>query len=683
MNKPCLKRSNIPVLLLAVATMIFAPALRADRVPDWFQQLTKEPLPEYPARTDGVVLLDDCTVTVKDGQSITRNCRRVIKILRQEGRDLGAFHVDFNKDTRLTYLKGWSIGANGQQYELKEKDAVEGRDPEYGMLYEDDRYKELHVPAADAGAFVAMESEQKQRPYVLQDGWFFQGSFLQFLRPRLPVRTSRYTIKLPPGWKFECHFANWQEFKPRNTGPNQWTWEVKDVPGFIEEERTPNERSFLGYMTVSFFPPDQPNLRMRTWQDIGAWDDSLNASRRVVTPAMHQKVLELTANARTPLEKMQALADFMQREIRYVGIEIRIGGFQAHMAGDTFANRYGDCKDKATLLATMLKDVGIDSHLVIVHHEHGATRPETPYAYSFDHVILAIQMPDGTDTSKLFAIVDDKELGKLLIFDPTNLQVPFGYLPYYEEGNYGLVVVPNGGKLVRLPLLAPTTNRLLRTGSIELKPDGSISGQIDEIRSGNLAAKTRGELLAAKGTDRIKLIEELFSSSLGRYQITSARQENLERYDQPLILHYKFTAPNYAQVAGDLVLVRPRVLGTKHWSDEHWGDAKAKPRQFPVMLPEGTTSESDVFDFKVPAGYEIDELPPAVDMAYPFGEYHSHTELQDGVLHYKRTYIQKDVMISLDQMEEFKKFEGQIGNDERGMAVLKRAASTASAAAPK
>jgi hypothetical protein len=658
--------------------IVGAPSLWADRVPDWFQQLTKKPLPEYPARTDGVVLLDDCTLTVKDAQNMTTNCREVTKILRHEGRSLGDFKVWYNKDTRLTYLKGWSISEKGQQYELKEKDAVEGSSAEYGMLYEDYRYKELRLPAADPGTFVAMEYEQKQHPYCLQDEWYFQS-----FRPRLPIRISRYTIKLPPGWQFEYHFANWQEFKPQSTGPNQWTWEIKDVPSFIEEERMPNGGSLFGYMVISFYPPDQPNLRMSSWRDIGAWDDGLNAGRRVVTPAIHQKVLELTVNARTPLDKMQALAGFMQREIRYVGIEIRIGGIQAHMAGDTFDNRYGDCKDKATLLATMLKDAGIDSHLVSVHTEHGATLPETPNADSFNHVILAIQLPDGTDTSKLFAIVDDKELGKLLIFDPTNEKVPLGLIPYYEEGNYGLVVVPNGGKLVQLPLLAPSLNRLVRTGSIELKPDGSISGQIDEINTGNVAAEMRYKLVEAKGADRIKIIEGILSSSLGRYQLTSARQENLGRHDQPLILHYKFEAPSYAQVAGDLILVRPRVLGIDHWSDEHWGDAKAKPRSFPVVMPFGTGSYSDVFDFKVPPGYEIDELPPAVDLTYPFGEYHSHTEMKDGVLHYKRSYLVKDVMISLDQMDEFKKFEGRIGNDERGMAVLKKSASaTVSEAAP-
>jgi hypothetical protein len=675
MNKQCsVRKSNVLILLLGLAMLVCAPGLRADRVPDWFQQLTKDTLPEYPARTDGVVLLDDCTLTVKDAQNMTSNCREVIKILRHEGRNLGVFDVNFSKDNRLTYLKGWSIAANGQQYELKEKDAVEFRPYYQELLFDDDRYKELQVPAADPGAYVAAETEQKQRPYILQDGWFFQSS-----RPRLPVRISRYTLKLPPGWEFEYHFANWQEFKPQNTGPNQWTWEVKDLPGYIEEERMPSERSVLGLMIVSFYPPDQPTLRMSSWRDIGAWDDSLNASRRVVTPAIHQKVLELTANARTPLDKMQALASFMQREIRYVGIEIRIGGFQAHMAGDTFANKYGDCKDKATLLDAMLKDAGIDSYLLLVNTEQGITNPDVPWI-GFNHAILAIKLPDSVDTAKLYSVVQDESLGKLLIFDPTNEKFPLGLVPSYMEGNYGLVVAADGGKLIKVPLPAPALNRLVRTGTIELKSDGSITGQIDEIRTGNVAWPMRARLLAAKGTDRIKIIEELFSSTLGRYQLTSARQENLERYDQPLILHYKFEAPSYAQVAGDVVLLRPRILGTKHWSDEHWGDPKAKPRQFPVIIEYGTSSQSDVFDFKVPAGYEIDELPKAVDMAYAFGEYHSRTEMKEGVLHYKRTYTEKDVMISLDQMDQFKHFEGQIGDDERGMAVLKKTATVSQAA---
>ena len=73
------------------------------------------------------------------------------------------------------------------------------------------------------------------------------------------------------------------------------------------------------------------------------------------------KVAELTAGASTSLEKMNALATFMQKEIRYVAIQLGIGGWQPHRASEVFQHRYGDSKDKATLLSTLLQQVGIES----------------------------------------------------------------------------------------------------------------------------------------------------------------------------------------------------------------------------------------------------------------------------------------------------------------------------------
>ena len=70
----------------------------------------------------------------------------------------------------------------------------------------------------------------------------------------------------------------------------------------------------------------------------------------------------MTASETTTLEKMQTLAAFVQRDVRYVGIELGIGGYQPHPAAEVFAHRYGDCKDKATLLRSMLREIGVDSY---------------------------------------------------------------------------------------------------------------------------------------------------------------------------------------------------------------------------------------------------------------------------------------------------------------------------------
>ena len=90
----------------------------------------------------------------------------------------------------------------------------------------------------------------------------------------------------------------------------------------------------------------------------------------------------------------------MQRNIRYVGIEIGIGGLQPHTAEDVFRNRYGDCKDKATLLRAMLESVGIHSTWVLVDTRRGFVDPKIP-SVDGNHAIAAIEIPAGY-TNPLF-----------------------------------------------------------------------------------------------------------------------------------------------------------------------------------------------------------------------------------------------------------------------------------------
>ena len=145
--------------------------------------------------------------------------------------------------------------------------------------------------------------------------------------------------------------------------------------------------------------------------------------------------------------------------------------------------------------------------------------------------------------------------------------------------------------------------------------------------------------------------------------------ENLHNYDQTLVVDYQFSAPNYAQSSGDLLLVRPRVLGEK-------GSAllEEKPRTYPVELGTATV-QTDVFEIALPPGYVVDELPPPVHADYPFASYTSKVECDGKVLRYSRTYEIKHMDVGTDQLADLKKFYEQISDDEGASAVLKRAAN--------
>lgn len=299
------------------------------------------------------------------------------------------------------------------------------------------------------------------------------------------------------------------------------------------------------------------------WPEMGSWYLNLTNGRRDASPEIKQQVTSLTASAATPLDKMRILAQFLQHDIRYVAITLGIGGFQPHAAPDVFTHRYGDCKDKATLLSSMLSQVGVESYYVVINSERGSVTADTPANIgAFDHVVLAIKLPASVSDPSLIATVQHPRLGRLLYFDPTNELIPFGEIGGYLQGNYGLLVTPDGGDLVELPKQPSAMNSIQRTGMLTLDPTGTLKGEINETRLGDRASSERWrQRTVTKDADRKKPLEDLLADSLSLFQLTRATILNLNQTDQPFGFKYSFEAQNYAKNAGGLLLVRPRVLG--------------------------------------------------------------------------------------------------------------------------
>jgi transglutaminase-like putative cysteine protease len=654
------------VLLASMAGLVLLWALRprtaqADSAPDWLRAAAAETLPKYPADTLAVVLLDDEQTTVKDNGEIEVHVRRAYKLLRPEARDqFGSAVADFSNDTKLTYMKAWTITPAGQELQLKEKDAVETSLSSY-ELYSDDHAKIIPFPEANPGSVVGYEIVQKQRPYIFDDVWDCQRS--------VPVRKARYTLQLPTGWEYTTLFSNQAELKPQQTGPNQFTWEETDVPPIDDEPDMPPFSMIAREMYLKYFPRD-PAMRSKTagtWKDIGLWYNGLTTGSREPTPAIQQKVAELTAGLTDPLAKIKALAEYVQK-IRYAAIEIGIGGYQPHPAGQVFQNQYGDCKDKVTLLSAMLQEIGIQSYYVLIDSDRGWTLPDFP-SVRFDHAILAIRLPDKFDMAALYATVDDPTLGRLLFFDPTDTYVPLGYLPSELQETYALVAAPGGGILMRTPLLPPTTNRLLRTATLNLSDDGNLSGEVKEVRWGGPAVDSRGQYLDAPPAQRAKVLENFLGVFLARFTVTNATLQNLENFDESLVVDYRFLAEGYAKSAGDLLILRPRVLGSKDTFVESLFNEK--PRKYGVEFEEASRQD-DVFDIRLPAGYVVDDLPKPIQEDCEFASYQSSVEVSGGTLHYKRTYVVKDVTVPPQKLDVIRSFYRHVEEDEKSSAVLKR-----------
>ena len=389
-------RPAISWLLRVALLSLAAPyAAAGGDAPQWMHAQANAPLPSYDDKTDAVLLYSETDVAVISTEKIRTTVREAYKILRPDGRRYGTVAVYFNPQRKVKSLHGWCIPAQGKDYEVKDKDATEvSPNFEGAELISDVKYRVLHIPAPDPGNIVGYEYEVEEQPFFLQDEWGFQESN--------PVRETHYSLQLPAGWEFKTSWLNHPEVKPTEAGSNSWKWTVTDVNGIRREPEMPPFSGVAGLMVVTFFPAGgRAPTGFATWDDMGKWYSGLLAGRMEASPELKQQVAALTAGKNTQLAKMKAIAQFVQHDIRYVAIELGIGGWQPHPAPEVFAHRYGDCKDKATLTRAMLHEIGVESYHVVINTERGAVTAETPAHHGFNHAILAIKVPDGLNDPSL------------------------------------------------------------------------------------------------------------------------------------------------------------------------------------------------------------------------------------------------------------------------------------------
>ena len=369
-RRPQLRIERFLILVVLLAGTVVGwvcPAVAGD-APQWMHAVVNAPLPPHDDKADAILLYSETMVSVQSTDKIIRTVREAYKILRPGGREYGNVFVYLNSHRRITGLRGWCIPAQGKDYEVKDKEALEISLPkiEGSELISDVKDKVLHIPAADPGNIIGYEYETEEQPMVLQDFWDFQES--------VPVRESHYSLRLPPGWEYKATWMNYPEVKPTQAGTPTWT--VNDVKAIRKEDDMPPMDGVIGQMIISFFPAGGPAVNgFGDWQQMGNWYRSLINGRTNPSPELKQKVVALTSSTPGQIEKMRALAQFVQHDIRYVAIELGIGGWQPHAAPDIFSHRYGDCKDKATLMGSMLHEIGIDSYYVLINTERGAVTP--------------------------------------------------------------------------------------------------------------------------------------------------------------------------------------------------------------------------------------------------------------------------------------------------------------------
>jgi hypothetical protein len=625
-------------------------------VPQWGLDAAKTPTPSYAGDAPSVILYDEYVESVDDqGRAIERE-RKAIRILKPQARDTSCM-VSYDVDEKINYFREWTLTADGKTFQAKDTDFADVGDLSEPIELSAARTRMVHAPAADVGATLICESEELLKPYIQEKDWWFQSAE--------PVVYEALEIDLPPGRAHTEAWHNQAPVKAVEVAPRQWRWEIRDehALNLRDVPSRPVWEALAARMSVQWGDAAVPGDD-KEWQYLGQWTTQLESDRPVPSPEIVAQTQQLISNAPDFYSKLVAITSYIQKNIRYFIVSRGIGGLQANHAADIFRNRYGDCKDKTTLLISMLQVAGITAYYVPVDNRRGVVDPKVPSLVG-NHMITAIQLPPDVKDPRLMAVVNAADGNRYLIFDPTDERTPVGNLPSEEQGGYGLLAAGPSSQIVELPVLDPAANGTDRSGKFTLDADGTLSGSVDTLRIGPSGAELRSVLKFSDEKERRDALETSVALDLPGVVVDSFQFVEPDALSKPIELHYKVTAHQYAHVAGPLLLVRPRVLGSESLRFDD------KPRKVPFDL-DATGRWHSSYDITLPAGYVVDETPDPVDIDMDFASYHASATAKGNVLHYEMVYTVRQVELPADRAADFRKFELAILSDEKGTAVLKK-----------
>jgi len=625
-------------------------------LPEWAVEAGKIHTPDYAKDASAVILYDEYVETIDaSGRAIERE-REAIRILKPQGR-YNSCAVAYDVDEKINYFRVWTVTADEKHYMAQDTDFSEEGDTRIPVMLSTYKQRVAHPPALDVGATIFCESEEVMRPYSHEKVWRIQNG--------IPVVFQALEVDLLPG---RTHAQTWHSFKavpPVEVAPNHWRWEIKDMPALDLRDvpSHPDWDSLAARMSVHWGDAAVEGSESE-WRAIGSWITELEADRPLPSAEITSFTDSLIAGAPDFYEKLSRITTSIQKNIRYFVVSRGISGLQANHAADIFRNRYGDCKDKTTLLIAMLRVAGINAYYMPVDDRRGIVDPDAPSLYG-NHMITAIEIPSHVNDPRLLAIAKGHDGRRYLIFDPTNECVPVGNLPSYLQGGYGMLAAGPASQVLAIPVLPPDANGNVRTGSFTLAADGSLVGKVAVRHAGADGAEVRLTLKNRDEKERRQNLETAVARDVPGVVLSAFEYVQPAELDKAMELHYSLTARQYAHQAGSLLLVRPRVVGT------YALPFNDKPRTVPIDLSE-TGRWRDSFDITLPPGYEVDETPDPVSLDLDFASYHSTVTAQGDHLRYERELTVNQVELPWSRAADFRRLESAILMDEKGTAVLKK-----------
>jgi len=618
-----------------------APDELAKRFADDARGLVPAAAPPARPADPAVVLLDRRVVRMHRNGLARTFAQRVVQVLTERGaEDNKEFEIHYTPgseevDVRQARVYRRAPGGEVQVFEAADRSDEDLSEPWYGLYY-DNRAEVIRFEGLRPGDVIEIQYLVDDVGTENQMSDYFGD--LQIVAETIPKQRWDYTLLAPASRPIHSNVprvAGLEQSTSLEGDERVYRFAARNVAKIASEPAMPGTAEVAPYLHVSTYA---------SWQDVAAWYWHLIEDQLTADEEVRRTALSLVTPGMSERDKVRAVHDFVVENTRYVGLEFGIHGYKPYKVTQVLARRFGDCKDKASLMLSLLREVGVPAELTLVRTRRGGRLDPSPASLAiFDHAIVYVPSLD-------------------LYLDGTAEFSGISELPSEDQGVMVLRVGPPGdaaaGTLAETPLLPASTSRVERRWELGL--DTSGDARVTETLSirGQAAANWREHYQSAG--ERADRYGRVWSGRFPGARLTSVDMPGIDDREQPVTVRSTVMVPRFGQLRGGRSVELP-VSGRD--ADFVRTYARLSERRDDLVLAYPWQHDEEL-TYKLPAGWRLlggglaDGAARDVESA--FGRFHLDVRVDGGLVRVRSFLDVERARIAPDEYARFRAFLGEI-----------------------
>ena len=593
---------------------------------------------------NAVIREDRRSIVVDNEEEYEEHISKAITVLNQNGVGFGHLLIQYDKE----FYKVGDIA-------LKLLD-------ENGKLIRKFKPKEINdYGLSDAGDVTdarvkVAEINHPQYPYtvvysytVRHKGYFYFPSWIPQSRDHLSVEKSQLTILSPEKIRYQLLNGAPKPHTEQQDEKQLYFWQMNHLAATEPEIYAPRQLKPMVLLAPEVFKIDGYSGNIQDWESFGKFLFELNKDRDQLPEELRAKVLDITKDLKGVRAKISALYQYMQKNTRYVSIQLGIGGWQTFEADYVYENGFGDCKALSNYMKAMLKAIDIPSYTAVVKAGERAEDIHVDFASNqFNHMILCVP-----------------NLGDTVWLECTSSNSPAGYLGDFTENRHVLLVTEKGGKIVSTPYSKPEDNTQHRVSHVYLKENGDAKLKTILTKSGYQQESLRTIATQYGKTKQEQWLRKqigIGSFSLGQFTFSDRTHSASPVYR----LEYDLDVTKWAALSGSRLFMTLNQLEAREYIPPRIAERKQPVRlSYPYL-------DTDSIYIHLPANVRIEAMPEMpITLESEFGTYEVDLKSRDdGTLIYYRSLRMESKEMPAAYYDKFREFIKEIVSADKIQMVL-------------